>query len=51
MEDNEALVEDYWIQGRGCEWARVGDKLSHSNLMKLASIDLNMTGTDEDQFG
>lgn len=46
-----AAVRDYWVEGRGWNWEVVGDKLSHSNLMKLASHTLRNGDLARDQMG
>lgn len=47
----EALVCDFWSEGRGWDWQRIGDSLSHTNLMKLASTSLRSDREEGDQLG
>lgn len=45
------LARDFWIDGRGWDWMRVGDKLSHTILMRLASTVLKTIDLDTNKVG
>lgn len=49
--ENEALVRDYWLEGRVWDWQIFGDKLSHTNMVKLTFTSLNMDGLEGNQIG
>lgn len=43
-------VRDLWIDGRVWSWPIIGDKLPHSNLLKLAALSLIDTGDAGDKI-
>lgn len=49
--DADILVKDMWKSGSGWERVRIGDRLSHSKLLKLELIALNSSETNGDELG
>lgn len=47
--DKGLAVRDLWVEGRGRSWQAVGDKLSHSSLIKLASVTLSPIDSGSDK--
>lgn len=50
-DDREVLVSDLWRSDRGWDWAKIGDILSYSSLLKLAEITLSDSGDSRDSMG
>lgn len=50
-ETTEGRVRDFWVEGKGWNWQAIGDKLSHSALVKLALVRLNPMEVSCDRMG
>lgn len=49
--DWSVLVRYMWVEGRGWDWGRVGDLISHSCLLKLAETSLTSDRIGRDRMG
>lgn len=48
--ENEVMVRDPWVEDRGWDWARLADRQSHTNLLKLAFVLLRNDDQQGDQM-
>lgn len=52
LTEPEALIfHELWIEERGWDWSKIGDKLPNSILLKLASSALQVNGNVADKMG
>lgn len=44
-------MRDLWLKERGWDWLAVGDRMSNSNLMRLALVTLTPADEEGDRMG